>query len=423
MKRGNLIIRNIGQIATSRGNTQRKGAEMGDLHVIENGMVIVSEGVISYVGQTIEDLPVANLDDYRIIDGTGQCLVPGFVDSHTHFVFGGYREDEFMWRLRGDSYMSIMERGGGIANTVEATRKASFNQLMESGRHRLDQMLSFGVTTVEGKSGYGLDRRTELKQLRVMKILDETHPTDIVRTFLGAHATPPEYKGREDEYIDWLIEKVMPAVASGRLAECCDVFCEKNVFTIEQSRRLLLAAREQGFQLKLHADEIVSFGGAELAAELCALSADHLLRASDAGIRDMAQAGVVATLLPCTAFSLREDYAQGRKMIDAGCAVALATDMNPGSCFTSSVSLAFALACIYMKMTPEEALTAFTLNGAAALGKADRIGSIEVGKQGDLLLLQYPSYRFLPYHVGMNIVDMVVKNGAIVWEYIARVKH
>ena len=313
--------------------------------------------------------------------------------------------------MRGDSYMSIMERGGGIHNSMEATRRASFDELKTAARERLDRMMTLGVTTVEGKSGYGMDKETELRQLEVMQALQAEHPVDIVPTFLGAHSVPKEYKGRADDFVDYLIAEVMPVVRERGQAECCDIFCEQNVFDIEQSRRYLSAARELGFKLKIHADEIVQLGGAELAAELGALSADHLLQASDEGIAAMARHGVVATLLPCTAFSLREHFARGREMIDAGCAVALATDLNPGSSFTSSIPLTFALACIYMKLSPEEAVTALTINGAAAVGQADRIGSIDVGKQGDLAILDFPSYKFLPYHIGMNIVGTVIKNG------------
>ena len=315
--------------------------------------------------------------------------------------------------MRGDSYMSIMERGGGIHNTMTATRNASFEELKEAGRKRLDKMFAMGVTTVEGKSGYGMDKETELKQLEVMKALNEEHPIDIVSTFMGAHATPQEYKGREDAFLDYLIKEVIPLVKDKNLAECCDIFCEKNVFDIQQSRRYLTAAKNLGFKLKIHADEIVTLGGAELAVELGALSADHLLQASDKGIADLANSNTVATLLPCTAFSLKEDYARGRYMIDSGCAVALATDLNPGSSFTNSIPLLFALACIYMQLSPEEAVTALTINGAAALGIADKIGSIDVGKQGDLVILEYPSYKFLPYHIGMNIVEKTIKNGVI----------
>jgi imidazolonepropionase len=312
--------------------------------------------------------------------------------------------------------MEILERGGGILNTVLATREAGKDELIEAGRKRLDSILSLGVTTVEGKSGYGLDYDTELKQLEVMFDLNNTHPVDIVRTFLGAHAVTKDYKGREEAYIDYIIENVMPEISKRNLAEFCDIFCEKNVFSVEQSRRLLSRAQDMGFKLKIHADEIVQLGGAELAAELGAISADHLLQASDKGIRDMAQRGVIATLLPATAFSLREPYARGRYMIDNNCAVALATDLNPGSCFTESIPLIFALAVLYMELTIEEAVVALTINGAAALDRADTVGSIDVGKKGDIVVLEFPSYKYIPYHIGMSTVEKVVKNGNLVFE-------
>ena len=409
----NIIIKNAAQVVTCSGFAGKRGKEMSHLHIIENGTVIVTGGIISHVLKPGEPIPI-NEAEYEILDATGKSLLPGFVDPHTHFVFGGYREEEFSWRMRGDSYMDIMNRGGGIVNTTRATREASEEELYAAGKQRLDAMMRLGITTVEGKSGYGLDRETELKQLRVMRRLQAEHPMDIVSTFMGPHATPAEWKGREDEFIDFNIREMLPLVAQEQLAEFADIFCEKNVFTIEQSRRYLQAARKQGFKLKIHADEIVQFGGSELAAELQCLSADHLLQASENGIRAMADAGVVATLLPLTAFSLREAYAPARTMIDNNCIVALATDLNPGSSFSASVPLLFALACIYMRMSPEEAVTAFTINSAAAIDRADKTGSIDVGKQGDLVLLQFPSYKFLPYHVGMNIVEKVIKKGKVV---------
>ncbi|MDF2546652.1 MAG: imidazolonepropionase [Anaerosolibacter sp.] len=416
MKKGNVLIKNAAELVTCSGFHGKKGQEMNDLHVIPNGAVVIEEGVIKAVGTTEEILKNYQETDYDVIDAAGKAVLPGFVDSHTHFVFGGYRAEEFSWRLRGDSYMEIMERGGGIINSVRATAEATKEELHRAGKKRLDSMLSFGVTTVEGKSGYGLDYDTEIKQLEVMDALDQEHPMDIVKTFLGAHAVPKDYKGREDEFIDYIIEKVLPTVAERNLAAFCDIFCEKNVFSVEQSRRLLTKAKEMGMQVKLHADEIVQLGGAELAAELGAVSADHLLQASDQGIADMAKAGVVATLLPCTAFSLREHYARGRYMIDQGCAVALASDLNPGSCFTESIPLVFALATLYMKMSIEEAVTALTINGAAAVGRADQIGSIDVGKQGDVIILEFPSYKYIPYHIAVSTVEKVVKKGVLVFD-------
>lgn len=413
---GNILIKNAAQVVTCHGFSAKNGEEMNDLHVVEGGSVVIENGVIQKVGKTQEVLSGLDESGFNVLDVSGKAVLPGFVDSHTHFVFGGYRAEEFSWRLRGDDYMDIMERGGGILSTVRATREASRDELIESARKRLDSMLSFGVTTVEGKSGYGLDHDTEIKQLEVMGTLRDNHPLDIAATFLGAHAVLREYKGREEDFIDFMIRDVMPEVRERNLAEFCDIFCEKNVFSVEQSRRLLQKAREMGFQIKIHADEIVTLGGAELAAELGAVSADHLLQASDRGIRDLAEKGVVATLLPGTAFSLKEPYARGRDMIDRGCAVALATDLNPGSCFTESIPLLFALATLYMQLTTEEAITALTINGAAALGRADSIGSIDPGKKGDLIVLEYPSYHYIPYHIGVSTVEKVVKNGVLVFD-------
>lgn len=412
----NLIIRNASELTTSSGFEAVKGLKMRELKVIHDGAVVVEDGIITRVGVTDEVLAGLDLSKFEVIDAAGKTVLPGFVDSHTHFIFGGYRADEYGWRLEGVPYMDIMNRGGGIINSVKGTRNASEAELTELGLARLDSMLSLGVTTVEGKSGYGLDTATELKQLRVMQAVNRQHPVDVVSTFMGAHAVPPEYKGRGMDFIDILINETLPAVAAENLAEFCDAFCEKNVFSVEESRKLMLAAKKLGLKVKLHADEIVQLGGAELASELGATSADHLLQASNEGILAMADANVVATCLPCTAFSLREHYARARFMIDQGCAVALATDFNPGSCFTESVPLVIALATLYMNMTIEEAITALTLNGAAAVGRADRTGSIEVGKAGDLVIHEFPSYRFLPYHIAMPTAETVVKNGSVVYK-------
>lgn len=411
-----ILIKNASELVTCSGFKAKHGSEMSELHVIKDGAVIVEDGVIKAVGTTEEILNKYKESEYSVLDAEGKAVLPGFVDSHTHLVFGGYRAEEFSWRLRGDKYMDIMKRGGGIASSVKSTREASKQELMEAGIKRLNSMLSFGVTTVEGKSGYGLDFETEIKQLEVAKELNEVHPVDVVRTFMGAHAVPGEYKGREDEYIDFIIESVLPYVADKKLAEFCDIFCEDNVFSIEQSRRLLSKAKEMGLALKIHADEIVQLGGAELAVELGAVSADHLLQASDEGIKAMAESSVVATLLPCTAFSLKESYARGRKMIDSGCAVGLATDFNPGSCFTESIPLVFALACIQMNLSIEEAITALTINGAAAVNRAEEIGSIDIGKKADIIILEFPSYKFIPYHVGVSTVEKVIKNGELVFD-------
>lgn len=408
-----LVITNA-NIYTPVGTAGKRGAEMGDILHIEKGGIIIEDGIIRWVGPDSEmPEPEGHVRDEVYMDALGRAVLPGFVDSHTHLVFGGYRPEEFGWRLKGDTYMSIMERGGGIQSTVNATRAASAEELREKAEWYLDEMSAMGVTTVEAKSGYGLDTETEERMLRVIKELaeDSERKVDVVATFLGAHAVPKEYKGRTAEYVDLIIKEMLPRFRD--MAEFCDIFTEKNVFELEDSRRLLEAAREAGYKLKMHADEIVSLGGAELAADLGAVSADHLLHVSDEGIRRMAESGTVATLLPLTAFALKEEFAPARKFIDAGCAVALATDLNPGSCFSGSIPLTIALACIYMKMSVEETLTALTLNGAAAIDRADRIGSIEAGKQGDVVILHFDTLDALPYYVGMNCVDVTIKNGII----------
>lgn len=408
-----LVITNA-NIYTPVGTAGKRGAEMGDILHIEKGGIIIEDGIIRWVGPESEmPEPEGHVRDEVYMDALGRAVLPGFVDSHTHLVFGGYRPEEFGWRLKGDTYMSIMERGGGIQSTVNSTRAASAEELREKAEWYLDEMSAMGVTTVEAKSGYGLDTETEERMLRVIRELgeDPERKVDVVSTFLGAHAVPKEYKGRTAEYVDLIIKEMLPRFRD--MAEFCDIFTEKNVFELEDSRRLLEAAREAGYKLKMHADEIVSLGGAELAADLGAVSADHLLHVSDEGIRRMAESGTVATLLPLTAFALKEEFAPARKFIDAGCTVALATDLNPGSCFSGSIPLTIALACIYMKMSVEETLTALTLNGAAAIDRADRIGSIEAGKQGDVVILHFETLDALPYYVGMNCVDVTIKNGLI----------
>lgn len=409
-----LIIKNATELVTCRGNAPKHGKEMSKIGLIKNGAIVVENGIIRDVGYTSDILSKYDEKEYDIIDASNKAVLPGFIDSHTHFIFGGYRADEFSWRLRGDTYMEIMERGGGITNTVRATRKESLENLVESGRRRLHKMMQFGVTTVEGKSGYGLDFDTEIKQLEAMKILNEEESIDIVSTFLGPHSVLPEYKGKEEEFLDFMIDKVMPKVKEEQLAEFADIFCEKNVFSIEQSRRFLQAAKDMGFKLKIHADEIYPLGGAELAGELHATSADHLLQASDDGIKSMAKNGVISTLLSLTAFSLKEPYARGREMIDNNCAVALATDLNPGSCFSNSIPLLIGVSAIQMKLSIEEIITALTINAACAVGRQDTIGSLEIGKKADIVILEYPSINFLPYHVGVNIVETVIKDGNII---------
>lgn len=398
-------------IVTPQGNAARKGEEMKKLHVAEDSFILIEDGIIKATGR-MADLEMLGLSGTaEWLDAKGRVVLPGFVDSHTHLIFGGYRPDEFSWRLKGDTYMSIMQRGGGIQSTVNSTREESREELVEKAKWFIGRMQEMGVTTVEAKSGYGLDTETEVKMLDAIRELQEDPEIgiDIVSTFLGAHAVPKEYAGRTGEYCDLIIKEMIPRVKDK--ARFFDIFTEKNVFEIEDSRRLLKAAKEAGMQLKLHADEIVQLGGAELAAEMGAVSADHLLHVSDEGIRRMAEAGVVATLLPLTAFALKEPYAPARKFIDAGCAVALATDLNPGSCFSGSIPLTIALACIYMGMSIEEVITALTLNGAAAVGMADTVGSIEPGKAANLVVLEFDNINYLPYYVGMNCVNTTIWHG------------
>lgn len=409
-RKGDLLIENIGELVTVAGSTRRGREAMRDIRVLSGpASVLIRDGKIVYAGPAA-DCPQVEPEVERI-DAEGHCVLPGFVDSHTHLVFGGFREDEFQWRLAGESYMSIMEKGGGIAATTTATREASAEELTQAALLHLRSMLRMGVTTMEAKSGYGLDKETELRQLEVAKRLDEMQPIDVVSTYLGAHDIAPEYKGDPDGYIDFIIREMLPIVKERGLARNVDIFTEKNVFDFEQSRRLLSAAQDMGFATKMHADEIYPLGGAGLAADLGCLSADHLLKISDKDIDKMAKSQTVSTLLPLTAFSLMDDYAPARKMIDAGCAVALASDLNPGSCFSCSIPLMIALATIYMHMSVEEAVTALTINAATALGLQDEIGSIEKGKAGDVVILRYPSYKFLSYHFGMNIVETTVKGG------------
>lgn len=411
---GRLIIKNAAELVTCSGFAAKRGMEMNQLNIIKDGAVIMEKGIIIAVGSTEDIIDPTDEKKSTVIDASGKIVLPGFVDSHTHLVFDGNRSEEFGWRLAGESYMSIMQRGGGITSSVKATRADSEAHLIEICAQRLDSMLEFGVTTVEGKSGYGLDLDTELKQLRVMRELNRIHPVDVVPTFMGAHALPEEYKGKKDDYIDYIIDSVLPMVASEKLAEYCDIFCEQGVFSITQARKLLLMAKSLGFKLKIHADEIISLGGAGLAAELGAVSADHLLMASDQDLSAMKASGVIATLLPGTAFSLNEPYARARFMIDQGMAVALATDFNPGSCYTESIPLIIALATLKMGMSPAEVITGLTINGAAALNREDRIGSIDVGKSADIVIHNCASHAFLAYHMAINNVETVIKNGRVI---------
>jgi len=408
-------IKHAAQLATlaQPRSTPRIKEAMNELSIIEDGSIWIEEGIIRAVGTTqeLEEQFKDRAHEAEITDATGHLVTPGLVDPHTHVAYGGSREREFEMRLEGATYMDIMNAGGGIHATTKMTREATEDELVEQAKKRLDSFLKHGVTTVEGKSGYGLDLETELKQLRVMKRLQQEHPIDLVPTFMGAHAVPTEFKGREDDYIDLVVNEMLPAVADEKLAVFNDVFCEVGVFTPEQSQRILEAGKKYGLIPKIHADEIEPYGGAELAAKVGAISAEHLLKASDEGIKAMVDAGTIACLLPATALFLREQAAEGRKMIDAGVPVAISTDCNPGSSPTTSMPLVMNLACISMRLTPAEALTAATYNAACAIRMAEKTGSLETGKQGDVVLWDISNYQELQYLFGVNHVKSVWKKG------------
>jgi len=409
-----LLIENAGEVVTLRGGSRKPllGEQMKNLGIIKDGSVAVNEGKIVAVGKTREIK--RKFEGKETVDADGKLVMPGFVDPHTHLAFAGSREEEFEMRIQGSTYMEILERGEGILKTVRETRKASRDELLESCKKTLDIMLEHGTTTVEAKSGYGLTTTDEVKCLEVMKVLNEKHSIDIVPTFLGAHAIPLEYKNNADGYVDLMINETIPEVASRKLAEFCDVFCEKGVFDTSQSRKILLKGKEQGLTPKLHSDEMTRLGGAELAVEVGAISASHLLFASDNGLKAMAKQGVTAILLPGASFSLMTGrYADARKMISFGVPVALGTDYNP-SCWIESQQIVIALACHQMRMTPSEAIAAATINAAHAVNRAQTVGSLEAGKKADIAVLNASNHNFLGYRVGTNLVDKVIKDGKLV---------
>ncbi|MHA1740937.1 MAG: imidazolonepropionase [Candidatus Thorarchaeota archaeon] len=387
---------------------------MRELSIIEDAAIAIKNGRIAAVGTTDEVMAdISSEPRLPALEFQGMFAMPGFVDSHTHLVFAGSRENDFAMKLAGKSYMEILEAGGGILNTLRATRAASQTELESIAFSFADGMIAHGTTAIEVKSGYGLSTADETKMLRAAAGLRERLPAEIVTTFLGAHAVPPEYKERTDDYVDLIVDEMIPVIAEEGLAEFCDVFCEKGVFDIEQSRRVLVAAKEAGMKLKVHADEIVQLGGAGLAAELGAVSADHLLRASDDDLEEMRRAGTIATLLPATAFSLDTEYARARDMIEMGLPVALATDFNP-NCANESMFFTIALACYKMKMFPREAISAATINAAHAIDRAEELGSIEVGKRADIIILDCPNPEYIAYRFAMNLTHTVIVNGQVV---------
>ena len=411
-----VLLTGIGQIATIAGHSEepKRGEELQEVSIIKNGAIAIADGKIVSVGTTDEVLSqITEMPELPAIEFPDMLAVPGFIDSHTHLGFGGSRENDFAMKLQGKTYLEILEAGGGILNTLRTTRKATQDELRNNAFSYAESMLSQGTTTIEAKSGYGLSTGHELKMLRAYRDLQTKLPTEIISTFMGAHAIPPEYEGRAEDYVDLIINEMIPAVAEDNLAEFCDVFTEKGVFSIEQSKHIFAAAKSNGMKLKVHADEIVQLGGAELAAEVGAVSADHLLMASDDGLEAMRKAGTIATLLPATAFSLNAEYADARKMIDMDLPVALATDFNP-NCANESMFFTIALACYKMKMQPREALSAVTINAAHALNRGKTHGSIEVGKRADILILDCPNPEYLTWRFGANLVHTVISNGQVV---------
>ena len=408
-----ILIKNASQLVTAASNIPKTGLELQNLGIIEDGTLGIVDGMIACIGKTNKIL-----ESYKaktIIDASHKVVMPGFVDPHTHPIFLKTRENEFEMRLQGKSYKEISQTGGGILASIKDVRAASLEELIELGLKRINKMLEMGTTTIEAKSGYGLTTESEIKMLKAIKKINEISDMEIIPTFLGAHEYPEEYKDDHETYIDILINEMLPAVKEQNLAEYCDIFCEEHVFTVNESRRILDAAKELGFKIRFHADELEPIGGAELAAEINAVSADHLVAISDEGIKRLKEAGVIPILLPATTFSLGLlKYAPARKMIDAGLPVALSTDFNPGSCNCDSQQFVTSLACLQMKMLPSEALNAITINAAHSLERGNLIGSLEVGKQADVIILDMPTYQYLPYHLGSNTVETVIKKGKII---------
>ncbi len=403
-----LLIRNIGMLATPEGAEARRGADQGKIRVLENAWIYTENGEIISCGTG--NPPVTFGEK---LDAEGRLVTPGLVDAHTHLIFGGWRQNELAMKIRNVPYLDILAAGGGILSTVKATHAATEEELAAKASAALDEMLRFGTTTCEAKSGYGLNKKEEVKQLKVIKKLNKEHPMDVVPTFMGAHALPPEYKENREGYLKLLCEDMIPAVAKQKLAKFCDVFCETGVFTAEESRRILQAGLDNGLTPKIHADEIDAIGGSRLAGEIGAISAEHLIVCPDDGIESMAQGGTIACLLPATSFYLNSTYAPARKMIEAGVPVALASDFNPGSCPCLNLQLVMNIACLKYRLTPEEVLTGVTLNAAAAIGMAEKVGSVDRAKQADLVIWDAPDLNYLCYRLGSNLAHTVIKKGVI----------
>lgn len=400
------------RIYTPEGSSPSSGEKQGAVRFLSDGAMIIKNGLIEEVGPRgeVEKKALAMEFDEEV-DCGGRCVIPGFVDPHTHMCFARRREEEFSLRLEGTPYLEILKRGGGILSSVRAVKEASDDELFENTLYLALSALSMGTTTIEIKSGYGLDTETELRMLSVIRRVGRESPLDVIPTFMGAHAVPEEYKGRGDEFTDLIVKEMLPAAKEQGIARFCDVFCEEGVFSLAQTERILTEAGRLGFGLKVHADEVHDTGGAGLAAKVGAVSAEHLLAASDEGLSAMAAAGVTAILLPATAYSLRKPYARARAMIDRGVPVALATDCNPGSSFTESMPFAFGLGVMAMGLTVNEALTAATKNSACSIGAGDVCGTLEGGKQADFLVLDGETPAIMAYHAGVSPVDEVYKKG------------
>ena len=408
MKR--TLITNIGMLATPQGTAARGGRAQGEICILKNAWILIENDLIAQVGTSAA--PAAA--DAQTINAGGKLVTPGLVDAHTHLIFGGWRQNELALKLHGAGYLDILAAGGGILSTMRATRTATEEALFEKASAALDEMLHFGTTTVEAKSGYGLNVEDELKCLRVIQKLDETHVMDVVPTFMGAHAVPPEFQNDRQGYIDLICREMLPAVKAQGIAEFCDVFLETGVFGVEESRRLLTAAREMGFGLKIHADEIDELGGSLLAGELCAASAEHLIATGERGMEALARGGVIAALLPCTSLYLNKSFARARDMIARGIPVAVATDFNPGSCPSLNIGLCMTMAYLKYRMTPEEILSSVTINAACAVNRGGSTGTIEPGKKADMVIWNAEDMEMLCYRMGSNLAGTVIKNGAIV---------
>lgn len=403
-----LLIKNIGLLATPEGKSARRGEEQGKVRFLKDAWVLIENGVIAAVGTG--EAPACD----NTVDAEGHLVTPGLVDAHTHLIFGGWRQNELGLKLHGASYLDIQNAGGGIQSTTNATRKATVQELSDKAYKALDEMLHFGATTVEAKSGYGLATEHELKALEVIRDLNERHPIDLVATFMGAHLVPAEYKANREEYVRLVCEEMLPRVKEQGIAKFCDVFCEADTFTVEESRQVLEAGLKYGLRPKIHADEIEAIGGSQLAGELGAISAEHLIVCPPEGIERMAKGGVIACLLPATSFNLGAVFAPARAMVKAGVPVAMATDFNPGSCPCLNMQFVINLGCLKYKLTPEEVLTAVTLNGAAAIDMAETVGSVEEGKLGDLVIWDAPDLDYICYRVGSNLVKTVIKRGEVI---------